>query len=227
MNLYTTEEIQIITNWYPLVGARAVQLRLKEKGYERTWKAIAAYAKRRGIKSESPTRGRFKKGMTPHSKGKKLSPERIAKSASTQFKKGSVPHNTLEDGVITIRRTSGREYKWIRLSQANWMFYHRYLWEKQHGKIPKGYVVTFKDGDRMNCVLDNLEMIPLSVLIRRNHNIEKVKSTNAKMTDKQIAGRIGMKNPELRAELLKHPELLNVARKRIHLDRAIKKVKNG
>jgi hypothetical protein len=45
--------------------------------------------------------------------------------------------------------------------------YARYLWEKHNGPVPKGYCIFFKDGDRLNCDLSNLEMISYSERSRR------------------------------------------------------------
>lgn len=103
---------------------------------------------------------RFKKGQVPHTKGKRVSPEQYAIMAPHMFKKGNLPHTTKSDGHISLRRDAdGREYFWIRISLGKWQHLHRYLWEKAYGAVPEGYVITFKDGDRANCVLENLEMI--------------------------------------------------------------------
>lgn len=52
------------------------------------------------------------------------------------------------------------------------MEYHRYLWEQENGAIPKGYNIFFKDGNRRNCMIENLECISNAELARRNtiHN---------------------------------------------------------
>ena len=39
---------------------------------------------------------------------------------------------------------------------------HRLIWEKAHGPIPPGHVMLFKDGDRTNVALDNLQCLPIS-----------------------------------------------------------------
>ena len=36
---------------------------------------------------------------------------------------------------------------------------HIYLWEKHYGKVPKGYHVHHKDGDKTNNSIDNLELL--------------------------------------------------------------------
>jgi len=37
---------------------------------------------------------------------------------------------------------------------------HHAIWKKAHGRIKRGHVVRFVDGDRMNVELDNLESVP-------------------------------------------------------------------
>jgi hypothetical protein len=113
---------------------------------------------------------RFKKGIVPHNKGKKMSPELYEKVSKTFFKKGHKPHNTKFDGAITIRnhKRSGIPYKCIRVEESKWEFLHRLNWEKTNGPIPKGFNVVFKDGNTMNCELSNLELLSDSELLSRN-----------------------------------------------------------
>lgn len=53
----------------------------------------------------------------------------------------------------------------------NWKQKHRLVWEHVHGEIPKGYMVTFLDGDTNNCDIDNLYLIPRKIqttMVRNN-----------------------------------------------------------
>jgi hypothetical protein len=103
---------------------------------------------------------RFKKGMTPHNKGKAMPKHVYEKAKNTMFKKGIVPHNTKFDGAITIRKDkAGKTYKYIRLSKANWVLYHRYVWEQINGPILAGCNIQFKDGNELNCEIENLAMV--------------------------------------------------------------------
>ena len=112
---------------------------------------------------------RFKKGNVPHNKGKKMPPELYAKASRTMFKKGHKPHNTRKDGDISLRGDkSGRAYKYIRISEANWQLLHRVVWEYHNGKIPKGHNVIFKDGNTMNCNIENLELVSNAENMKRN-----------------------------------------------------------
>lgn len=123
----------------------------------------------------------IKPGSVPPNKGKKIheymSASAIRKSAKTRFKKGHTPINTKFDGAITIRHSHKQRnapaYAWIRLSKGKWEMLHVWLWKKHNGRIPKGYIVVFKDKNTMNVDIKNLEMITLEENMKRNtiHNM--------------------------------------------------------
>lgn len=46
-----------------------------------------------------------------------------------------------------------------------WMRKHIMVWEMHHGTVPDGYVVSFKDGDKLNCVIDNLFLVSKGALV--------------------------------------------------------------
>ena len=48
----------------------------------------------------------------------------------------------------------------IKVKDPNrWKLKHRYIWEKENGKIPKGMLLIFKDNNKLNIDLDNLMLI--------------------------------------------------------------------
>lgn len=112
----------------------------------------------------------FKKGQIPKNKGKPMSADLYNKVKATMFKKGNQPHNTAAaNGVISIRKDkTGRLYKYIRVALGKWELYHRFIWEQANGSIPEGMMVAFKDGDTMNCTLENLEVITMAENMARN-----------------------------------------------------------
>lgn len=106
----------------------------------------------------------FKKGQVSFNAGKRqkeyMSKDAIQRTVATRFKKGVLPHNTKErDGVITIRKSKGRPYKYIRVGLGKWELLHRVIWIEKHGKIRKGYNVQFRDNNPLNCQLSNLYLI--------------------------------------------------------------------
>jgi len=122
----------------------------------------------------------FKKGVPASNKGLKqsqyMSTAAIEKVSHTWFKVGKNPHNTKSDGEITMRLDKTKKrYQFIRVSEANWIPLHRHNWMQVHGAIPKALKLAFKDGDTLNCSIDNLELVTAAELMKRNsfHNYPK------------------------------------------------------
>ena len=125
--------------------------------------------------------GRFEKGRTPWNKETKG----IMKSNKTSFKKGRLPHNylpvgtrKLKDGYIFVKTGHPKE----------WKLEHRMIWEKRYGKVPKGCVLIFKDGNCLNTNLDNLMLISRRELAVMNHiNLRVDKNSESTETKVKIA----------------------------------------
>lgn len=124
----------------------------------------------------------FKKGQVPLNKGLRRPGWAPGRMAETQFKKGCLsglaarlwkPIGTIRtdnEGYLRIKvRESihGKEPSGFGNTKA-WPLLNRYLWEKAHGPIPPKHVVCFKDRDRKNCVIENLELVSRADLARRN-----------------------------------------------------------
>lgn len=182
---------------------------------------------------------RFKKGQAPVNKGMKIeeymSSEGIERSSKTRFKKGHTPANTKHDGAITIRhphkQRGARPYLYIRLAKGKWQEYHRYLWIKQNGLVPAKHVIRFKDGNTMNCCIENLECISMAENAIRNADHEKAFETMRRkgnrgavdLTDNYVAGMVAGHDKELTAYLLEHrQDIIRAARANYKLNRAIK-----
>ena len=132
----------------------------------------------REIREKRKLNGVIKKGNIPFNKGLKQSDymckESINKTKATRFAKGRKPHNTKQAGDIVAIKDSynGTFYKYIKIKDNEWVLYHRYLWEKVNGSIPKDYILVFKDKNTDNVVIENLELITRSESMLRNstHN---------------------------------------------------------
>jgi hypothetical protein len=121
------------------------------------------------ILTESQRNSCFKKGNTPLNKGKKhadyMTPEQIEKTKVSQYKKGNVPLNTKYDGHERITIDG---YVEIRISQGIYKLKHRELWIKANGLIPEDCIIIFKDGNKQNIVIENLQLITRKENMLRN-----------------------------------------------------------
>lgn len=107
---------------------------------------------------------RFQKGQTSWNRGKKIGSH--PNSAKTQFKKGHMPHNLVPVGTEVVA-TIG--YLKIKIAEPNiWEFSHHRLWREYHGDIPPSHMIAFRDGNRLNVVIDNLELVSRKEWIKRH-----------------------------------------------------------
>lgn len=99
-----------------------------------------------------------KKGMISPNKGiKRLY---IPGSEKNWYKKGTTPYNHKPVGSERVDREGG--YLLIKTAEPNkWELKHKVIYESVHGKLSKGHVVTFLDGDKTNLQIDNLEAITM------------------------------------------------------------------
>lgn len=107
----------------------------------------------------------FKKGQASHNKGMKMPKETYEKVKHTMFKKGILPHNTKFDGHERLNKDG---YIEVRIALGKYVLKHRHIWEQHNGKIPKGMVLVFKDRNKENLSIDNLELITMGENMTRN-----------------------------------------------------------
>lgn len=149
---------------------------------------IANYYNRNHLNSGRT--GQFEKGHVPSTKGKKwdefMSPESQDASRKTQFKKGHIPHNGgTPVGELRIRSSHGYKHYWEKTAQPNvWRMKHIVEWEKINGKVPKGYIICFADGDTLNWHIENLILTSQAQNAVKNrwgikgHDMETAKTAN-------------------------------------------------
>jgi len=180
----------------------------------RTWLRLTAdeFERRKSI-------GKFKKGQASWNAGLSLP----NKPNSGQFVRGSLPRNTMYDGAIVLRKRTNRinlDYYFIRIAQGKWKRHHVYLWEQANGPLPKGCIVRFKDKDHLNCTLENLEMIDR----RKNMDLNRNYSGDRMRSDKVVSFYI-TRDPQLRKELEKHPEIIEAKRQQLKLEKLLNEIK--
>ncbi len=108
--------------------------------------------------------GRIEKGNKPWNTGTKG----LMKANVTTFKKGQKSHNIKPIGY---ERETVDGYTEVKVADPNvFKLKHRHIWEQAHGPIPKGYALVFKNKDKSDCRLENLEMLSRAELARLNQS---------------------------------------------------------
>lgn len=119
-------------------------------------------------KLNSGLTGKFRKGQTPHNKGKKMPKEVYEKVKHTMFAKGNVPPNHRPVGSERISKDG---YIEVKVAEPNkWRLKQRVVYEEAKGKIPEGCTIIFLDGNKRNLDIDNLRCVTRSELLYLNCN---------------------------------------------------------
>lgn len=119
-------------------------------------------------KLNSGLTGKFRKGQTPHNKGKKMPKEVYEKVKHTMFAKGNVPPNHRPVGSERISKDG---YIEVKVAEPNkWRLKQRVVYEEAKGKIPEGCTIIFLDGNKRNFDIDNLRCITRTELLYLNCN---------------------------------------------------------
>lgn len=186
------------------------------------------------IKKKPSNTGQFRKGETAWNKGMRgLS----LGNDKTRFKKGQKPHNTHPKGTLVYRDSTKDQGYFISFGgERKMMPYKNYVWEQAYGHIPKGCVIRRLDGDTRNDCLDNLVCISRAEHIALNRNeekkvaaVRKAKEENRDLEkDSLIASYLAYHKPELKQHILNHhPELIELKRTQLKLNRTIKRNQNA
>jgi hypothetical protein len=140
-------------------------------------------AKKKAAEAErlknSGVANRFKPGHAPVNKGLRRPGWSAGRMRETQFKKG------VRQGIavklyqpIGTERLTKDGYRQRKINddlplQKRWRGVHCIVWEEANGPIPKAHAVVFKDRNKLNCDLENLELVSRAELMRRNtlHNL--------------------------------------------------------
>lgn len=92
----------------------------------------------------------------------------------SEFMKARRQSGVRNPGVLpigTTRMQGGKLYTKVADTadtRSNWVRAQRVVWEAAHGPIPDGHMVTFKDGNRLNLALENLELVSGTTHMARN-----------------------------------------------------------
>lgn len=142
---------------------------------------MKAYKRNHGI--NTGLTGQFEPGHIPANKGKKMSPEQYEKCKATMFRRGNIPANHMEVGEYT-HTTDGylvRKVKEDGIQRERFEFVHRKVWEEHNGPIPEGKMVSFLDGDKDNCKIENLVLLDNSENLEMNRS--NLRFSHAELTE--------------------------------------------
>ena len=182
-DVFTPEQDTKIIELFPTVRAKdiakklgfpigAIYRRAAKLGVEKDTEALKQYCRESIMKEDHPGRKHLiKKGNIPKNKGQKqveyMTPEAIDRTKATRFQPGTVPPNYRTIGSERIDKDGYILIK-VRKGLRGWELKHRMIWLDANGAIPNGYNIQFKDGNRLNCKLDNLYMISKSEQMSQN-----------------------------------------------------------
>jgi hypothetical protein len=146
------------------VFAKATQLGLRKSAEYLAAPASGRTCGRQGINN------RFPKGHVPANKGLRRPGYAPGNMAKTQFKKGQRPHTWKPIGSERINADGYRDRKVTDTGYPprDWVGIHRLNWVAAYGPIPPGHIVAFKDGDKLNAAIENLELLTLRQNMLRN-----------------------------------------------------------
>lgn len=181
---WTADEVDELRRRYPDERTQDIAVDLDRNLVSVYSKAQALGLEKSDVFKNSETSGRLQKGTTAGAafrfkkgEGSKRKGQRFparGRSMETQFKPGHKPHNWAPIGSERLcegylqRKMTDTGYP-----PRDWKFVHRLVWEEHHGPIPKRHVVVFRNGDRQDVRVQNLELISRADLQRRNsvHNL--------------------------------------------------------
>jgi len=128
-------------------------------------------------------------------------------------------HGVFKEGDVRMWRCTNGRY--VPFMKVNGKFIHwaRYTWEQAYGPVAPGMNIVFKNDNPYEYEkgISILECVSNAELSARN----SLKSSIG-LSDNYIAAMLSIGNKELRAELKRQPDLLELKRNEILLTRAIK-----
>lgn len=153
---YTEEQLQFLKENYEKMGNRELLKLFNEKFNDtRTLSAIKNFGIIHGLQVDKEVRQNNRRKHLDRPGSKRA---------------------TRKSGDIRIE--CGRPI--MKDDEGNWKTAARVIWEKEHGPVPEGYVVTVLDGNPNHIDPDNITCVPLSYIgMLSRHNL---RSTEAEIT---------------------------------------------
>lgn len=171
LHIWTEEEkeyLKVVTPGHHYTEIQ--ELMTKRFNYDFTMEQIKGALRRYDLKTGFT--GQYNKGNIPFNKGRNgkeyLSEKALEGMKKTQFKTGQAPVNWRPLGS---ERITVDGYTEIKIAEPNkWRLKQQLIWEEHNGKIPKGSVVLFGNGDKSNFDINNLVLVSRKQLLIMNNN---------------------------------------------------------
>lgn len=177
---WTPDEAALLARIYPDTSTDDVADRLgftvaqiRRKAYALGIHKTPEFRRETMVETGRKSVGRkFKAGNVPWNYGKSF--PSIGRTIETQFKPKSNPPGWRPIGTERVN-TWGYLQRKMTDTGESWRDYvpvHHIVWFDAGREIPPGHALVFRDGDKRNFALENLELITRSELMRRNsyHN---------------------------------------------------------
>ncbi|MFA6058927.1 MAG: HNH endonuclease [Taibaiella sp.] len=127
-----------------------------------------------------------------------------------------------EEGEIRYwREQSGRMIPRIKIS-GKFIHWARWRYEQMHGPVPQGMNVVFLDNNPRNITDENLGLFTDGELSKRNSQTSSIG-----LSDNYVAAIMTIGDPELRKEIKKNPQLIELKRTQLNLKRVINERRNN
>lgn len=97
----------------------------------------------------------------------------LRRENSGQFPKGVLSGHSLQtERPLGAERITKDGYLVRKVAGSKWVGVHRILWEEHHGPVPDGHLVVFRNSDKKDLRIDNLECIsPAEDMRRKSSNL--------------------------------------------------------
>lgn len=182
--MWTPDDVALLTARYsdePTAAIAADLGRDRDRVYRKAaflgLKKSAAYQARLKAQSaakieEAGKAHRFNPGGAPWNKGTHFTAG--GRSDETRFKKGHVTHTWRPIGSERVSKEGYLQRKMTDtgVTRRDYVPVHRLVWLAAGREIPPGHALLFRDGNKRNFALDNLELVSRQELMARNtvHN---------------------------------------------------------
>ena len=166
--ILSKEQAKFVEDGYKhLTLAELTDAMNRQFGTSFTVRQLRSFTRNHAIRSGRT--GQFEKGAQSWNKGVKG----YMGANRTSFTKGRIPHTKKRlwservnrDGFIEISIPERNPYTG---APTRFKHKHVWIWEAANGPVPKGHAVIFADGDKMNCVLENLLLVTRAELLSLN-----------------------------------------------------------